>query len=146
MRKYHQILQLTKLQCILNTTTIAGNSFRANVRLIASHITKVLCECHIFVKRTRDNLKTLRCGSKQWWWLSRQLIDNLVSSGIPALKYDDQWAWDPACERICLSACSHRSVSWHLLKLTNTPLLAPNYLLMGSFAFVVMPCFVDWRI
>ncbi len=45
-----------------------------------------------FVATTREKLKKIRRGSKQWWRISTQLLDkSSVTSGIPALKDGDAW-------------------------------------------------------
>ena len=67
----------------------------------------ILTEFKKFVDSTRDRLHSIRRGSKQWWGLARQLLNQRSkSSNIPALKTSaGQWIMDPHGKSVELASC-----------------------------------------
>ena len=87
-----------------------------------------------FIPRTREKLKTLRRGSKQWWRLSAQLTNkSVISSDIPALKDDDKWVLEAAgkanlLERTFASKCILHRIEVNENSALGAPLLTDEFL------------------
>ena len=74
------------------------SSTREQFRAAATSCSQIILEeYHKYIRTTRDKLRNLRRGSKQWWRLSQNLMNkSSLHSGIPALRKDDgSWCRDP---------------------------------------------------
>lgn len=87
----------------------------------------VLCEFTKFVGRTRERLGNIRRGSKQWWKLARQLLNQRSApSSVPALQSSTgEWIMDAKAKSMELASCFSSKFGFRPAELNEFSAISP---------------------
>ena len=92
-RSSHPWLTKKAMAAVAKKHSAQGGPCEAAAALECSAV--LLAEHNTYVQKTRDEMATLKQGSKLWWTRARQLLQQKArTSSIPALKVNGEWVMD----------------------------------------------------